>query len=60
MATNDQKPERKVSLSISIRVNSMTQEEAQTLEERIRDVADDYTGVEVSATRGTERQSPRL
>lgn len=60
MATNDEKQERKVSVSISIRAGSMTQAEAQALEDRVRDVCDDYTNVDVSATRGQERQTGRV
>lgn len=45
---------RKVSLTISIRLSSITQEEAQKIEDAIRDMLDDY-GADVQATRGQER-----
>jgi len=54
MATEKPKDERKVSLTISIRVGSLTATEAQALEDAIRGVADDYEA-DVSAMRGQER-----
>lgn len=54
MATTPQQEPRKVSLMISIRIGSLTQEEAQKLEDAIRDLADDF-GADVQATRGAER-----
>jgi hypothetical protein len=58
MATNDQAQERKVSVNISIRIGSLTQSQAQALEDAIRDLADDYNA-DVQAVRGTERPSIR-
>lgn len=46
--------ERKVSLTLTIRINSITQSEAQALEDKIRDLADDF-GAEVLSSRGAER-----
>jgi hypothetical protein len=59
MANGDQAQERKVSVSINIRVGSMTQSQAIELENKLRDVADDYPGVEVSASYGSERPNLR-
>jgi len=47
--------ERKVSLTITVRIGSITQSEAQAIEDKIRDIADDYPGFDVSATKGSER-----
>jgi hypothetical protein len=58
MATNDQAQERKVSVNISVRIGSLTQSQAQALEDAIRDLADDYNA-DVQAVRGTERPSIR-
>jgi len=58
MVTDDP-AKRKVSVSINIRAGSMTQAEAQELEDKIRDVADDYPTTEVQASRGPERPSFR-
>lgn len=52
MAEKEQ--ERKVSLSITIRVDSLEQSAAQALEDAVRDAADDYKA-EVLASRGPER-----
>lgn len=59
MANGDQTQERKVSVSINIRTGSMTQSQALELENKIRDVCDDYPGVDVSITHGSERPSFR-
>ena len=58
MATTNEKPERMLSLTVTIRVNSISQTDAQALEDAIRDVADDYQA-EVTANRGAERPSIR-
>jgi len=58
MAEQVKKPERVLSLTITIRVNSISQADAQTLEDAIRDVADDYQA-EVNASRGAERPALR-
>lgn len=60
MATNEKPQERRVSLSISIRAGSMTQQQAQELEDKIRDICDDYAGVDVQATKGAERPQFRV
>lgn len=59
MATSDQASERMVSISINIRAGSIPQSIARELEDRIRDVADDYQGVTVAATQDAERPSLR-
>lgn len=59
MAADNQTQERKVSLSVSIRVASMTQAQAAELENKIRDVCDDYEGTDVLVTRGEERPALR-
>jgi antibiotic biosynthesis monooxygenase (ABM) superfamily enzyme len=51
--------ERKVSLTITVRIGSITQSQAQEVEDKIRDIADDYPGFEVSAIKSTERPSLR-
>lgn len=56
MATT-QTDTRKVSLTITIRIGSIPQDQAQALEDAIRDLADDH-GADVQATRGKE-QAPR-
>jgi hypothetical protein len=48
---------RMVSVTINVRVNSISQADAQKIEDEIRDIADNYEGVEVIATRGNERPS---
>lgn len=55
MATTNDKPIRKVSLRISVLVPSVTPEQAQEIEDKIRDIADDYGVPDVQATRGAER-----
>lgn len=59
MADNNQAQERKVSVSVSIRSGSMTQSQAIELENILRDVCDDYEGVDISITYGTERPTLR-
>jgi hypothetical protein len=59
MAGNEPTQERNVSLSINIRTNSMPQSKAVELADKIRDVCDDYEGVDVNVTLGTERQTLR-
>lgn len=59
MAANPQGDERKVSVSINIRAGSIPQSVARELEDRIRDVADDYPGVQVAATQDAERPTLR-
>lgn len=60
MPQTDQKPERRVSIFISVRVNSLTASEAQAIEDKIRDVADDVPGSDVQASRGAELPSAKL
>jgi L-asparaginase/Glu-tRNA(Gln) amidotransferase subunit D len=59
MATNDPTQERKVSVSVNIRAGSMTQSQAIELENKLRDVVDDYKDVDITITHGTERPSFR-
>lgn len=59
MALNEQPQERKVSVSINIRTGSMTQTQAIELENKLRDVVDDYEGVDISITHGNERPTFR-
>lgn len=55
MATNDDKLPRKYSLFISVRLDSVTAEEAQKIEDAIRDIADDYQGADVQSSKSAER-----
>lgn len=55
MITEQTTEVRKISLSVIVRSNSVTQEQATEIEERIRAIADDYENVDVSATRNTPR-----
>lgn len=55
MEANSQTTERKISVSVSVRGGSLTKQQADELEDRIRDVCDDYEGVDVLVTRGAER-----
>jgi len=59
MAIDNQNTERKVSVSINIRASSMSQSQALELENKLRDICDDYQGVDVSAQYGNERPSLR-
>jgi L-asparaginase/Glu-tRNA(Gln) amidotransferase subunit D len=59
MANGDQAQERKVSVSVNIRSGSMTQSQALELENKLRDVCDDYEGVDISVTHGAERPTFR-
>lgn len=59
MANGDQTQERKVSVSINIRAGSMTQSQAIELENKLRDVVDDYENVDISITHGNERPTFR-
>ena len=59
MANGDQTQERKVSVSINIRTGSMTQSQAIELENKLRDVCDDYSAVDISVTYGSERPTLR-
>jgi hypothetical protein len=60
MATNDQAQERKVSVSVNIRAGTMTQAQAIELENKLRDVVDDYPGVDITITHGAERPNFRV
>lgn len=55
MLPTDQKPERKVSVFISVRADSLTAAQAQELEDKIRDAADNYPSTDVQASRAPER-----
>lgn len=55
MANADASFIRMVSITINVRANSLSQEDAQKIEDEIRDIADNYENVEVIATRGNER-----
>lgn len=59
MAQDNQSTERKLSVSVSIRFPSLTKEQAQALEDAIRDVCDDYPNADVQVMRNVERQSVR-
>ena len=58
MANNEPKPERRVDVFISIRLANVTQDEARTFEDAIRDCADDFEGVSVQSNTDTARQLP--
>ena len=55
MADNNPEFVRMVSVTINVRINSISQADAQRIEDEIRDIADNFDGVEVVATRGNER-----
>lgn len=59
MANGDPTQERKVSVSVNIRTGSMSQKQAIELENKLRDVCDDYEGVDISITHGNERPTFR-
>jgi hypothetical protein len=59
MANGDPTQERKVSVSVNIRAGSMTQSQALELENKLRDVVDDYEGVDITITHGNERPTFR-
>lgn len=59
MAQDNTEAERKVSVSVSIRAGSLTKAQAQELEDKIRDLCDDFEGVDVMVTRGAERPQGR-
>lgn len=57
MANGEQKPERVVTLFVSVRIENVNTSTAQEIEDAIRDIADDYPGAVVSANRDQVRQS---
>lgn len=59
MANGNSEQTRKVSVSINIRVGSMSQDQARELENKIREICDDYPNVDVSAQTGNERPTFR-
>jgi hypothetical protein len=59
MPSADPTQERKISVTVSIRAGSMTQSQAIEFENKLRDVVDDYEGVDISITHGNERPSFR-
>ena len=55
--TKNTTPERRVSLTITLFENSLSQTDAQALEDAIRDVADQF-GANVTASRGNPINTP--
>lgn len=58
MANGEQKPERTVTLFVSVRIENVPTSTAQEIEDAIRDIADDYPGAQVSANRDAPRIPP--